>query len=246
MSPMTPKCSVIPRASAGEVRTMYSPLPRTAAQSLGASLVLAARSPPRRPPPAPVYPTRPTAAAARPPSARIPVTKHPSCHTNLHWRSMETRALPRMTWIGFHRVSRYADGVHLFGLTGGIASGRNVVAARPREQGVPVIDADKLAREAVRTDALADRRRLRERTSSSATARSTAKAPGRSCSRTQKKRKALNAIVHPPSRCSRSRGQKELRDEEASSHTRPRSSSRTAWRPFPVVVSAPTTARSSA
>ncbi|MGA7121096.1 MAG: dephospho-CoA kinase [Polyangiaceae bacterium] len=39
--------------------------------------------------------------------------------------------------------------VHLFGLTGGIASGKSTVAARLRELGVPVIDADQLAREVV-------------------------------------------------------------------------------------------------
>jgi dephospho-CoA kinase len=39
--------------------------------------------------------------------------------------------------------------VHLFGLTGGIASGKSTVAARIRERGVPVIDADELAREVV-------------------------------------------------------------------------------------------------
>lgn len=39
--------------------------------------------------------------------------------------------------------------VHLFGLTGGIASGKSAVAAHLRERGVPVIDADKLARDAV-------------------------------------------------------------------------------------------------
>jgi dephospho-CoA kinase len=39
--------------------------------------------------------------------------------------------------------------VHLFGLTGGIASGKSTVAARFRAHGVPVIDADGLAREVV-------------------------------------------------------------------------------------------------
>jgi dephospho-CoA kinase len=39
--------------------------------------------------------------------------------------------------------------VLLFGLTGGIASGKSTVAARFRERGVPVIDADELAREVV-------------------------------------------------------------------------------------------------
>jgi dephospho-CoA kinase len=39
--------------------------------------------------------------------------------------------------------------VHLFGLTGGIASGKSTVAARFRARGLPVIDADELAREVV-------------------------------------------------------------------------------------------------
>jgi dephospho-CoA kinase len=40
-------------------------------------------------------------------------------------------------------------GLHLFGLTGGLASGKSTVAARFRAQGLPVIDADLLAREVV-------------------------------------------------------------------------------------------------
>jgi dephospho-CoA kinase len=39
--------------------------------------------------------------------------------------------------------------VHLFGLTGGIASGKSTAAARLRARHVPVIDADSLAREVV-------------------------------------------------------------------------------------------------
>jgi len=39
--------------------------------------------------------------------------------------------------------------VHLFGLTGGIASGKSTVAGRFRSRGLPVIDADALAREVV-------------------------------------------------------------------------------------------------
>jgi dephospho-CoA kinase len=39
--------------------------------------------------------------------------------------------------------------VHLFGLTGGIASGKSTVAARLRRRGVPILDADELAREVV-------------------------------------------------------------------------------------------------
>ena len=47
--------------------------------------------------------------------------------------------------------------MHLFGLTGGIASGKSTVGARFRARGVPVIDADLLAREVVAkgTDGLA-------------------------------------------------------------------------------------------
>ena len=39
--------------------------------------------------------------------------------------------------------------MHVFGLTGGIASGKSTVAARLRARGVPVIDADELARAVV-------------------------------------------------------------------------------------------------
>lgn len=39
--------------------------------------------------------------------------------------------------------------MHVFGLTGGIASGKSTVASRLRKRGVPVVDADLLAREVV-------------------------------------------------------------------------------------------------
>jgi dephospho-CoA kinase len=39
--------------------------------------------------------------------------------------------------------------VHVFGLTGGLASGKGVVAARFKARGVPVINADELSRAAV-------------------------------------------------------------------------------------------------
>ena len=39
--------------------------------------------------------------------------------------------------------------IHLFGLTGGIGSGKSTVAARFRARGLPVIDADELARAVV-------------------------------------------------------------------------------------------------
>ena len=38
---------------------------------------------------------------------------------------------------------------HVFGLTGGIASGKSTVAGRLRARGVPIVDADLLAREVV-------------------------------------------------------------------------------------------------
>ena len=48
--------------------------------------------------------------------------------------------------------------MHLFGLTGGIASGKSTAAARLRTRHVPVIDADALARDVVApgTDGLAE------------------------------------------------------------------------------------------
>src|SRR5437899_525791 len=89
--------------------------------------------------------------------------------------------------------------MHLFGLTGGIASGKSAVAARLRARGVPVIDADALAREVVAKgseglaeivkafseDVLApdgslDRKRVADRVFHDANARRT-----------------LNAITHP-------------------------------------------------
>jgi dephospho-CoA kinase len=39
--------------------------------------------------------------------------------------------------------------IHVFGLTGGIATGKSTVAERWRQRGLPVIDADELAREVV-------------------------------------------------------------------------------------------------
>jgi dephospho-CoA kinase len=42
---------------------------------------------------------------------------------------------------------RQNEGMHVFGLTGGMASGKSSVAAHWRSRGLPVIDADALARE---------------------------------------------------------------------------------------------------
>src|SRR6188768_2497624 len=44
---------------------------------------------------------------------------------------------------------RQTSGMRVFGLTGGIASGKSSVAAHWRGRGLPVIDADALAREVV-------------------------------------------------------------------------------------------------
>lgn len=89
--------------------------------------------------------------------------------------------------------------MHLFGLTGGIASGKSAVAAHLRARGVPVIDADQLARDAVaqgteglaevvrvfgegvlQPDGALDRRKLATEVFGD-----------------ESKRRALNAIVHP-------------------------------------------------
>jgi dephospho-CoA kinase len=89
--------------------------------------------------------------------------------------------------------------LRVFGLTGGLASGKSTVAARFRARGVPVIDADQLAREVVEPgseglarvveafgegvlapDGSLDRARLGELVFA---------AP--------EKRRALNAILHP-------------------------------------------------
>jgi len=105
--------------------------------------------------------------------------------------------------------------VHLFGLTGGIASGKSAVAKRLRERGVPVIDADELARDAVAkgsnglaevvasfgsgmlgADGSLDRKKL-----------------AREVFTDDAKRKALNAIVHPIVTMLTFKRAAELRDE---------------------------------
>ena len=105
--------------------------------------------------------------------------------------------------------------MHLFGLTGGIASGKSAVAARLRKRGVPVIDADQLARDAVAKgsagladvvnafgagvlapDGTLDRRKLAAEVFTD-----------------DAKRKALNAIVHPIVTMLTFKRAAELRDE---------------------------------
>jgi dephospho-CoA kinase len=105
--------------------------------------------------------------------------------------------------------------VHLFGLTGGIASGKSAVAARLRERGVPVIDADQLAREAVLpgTDAL---RRIVTTFGEEillADGSLDRKKLGQIVFADEGKRKQLNAIVHPAVSMLTFARSKELRDE---------------------------------
>lgn len=89
--------------------------------------------------------------------------------------------------------------MHLFGLTGGIASGKSAVAARLRERKVPVIDADELARRVVApgTEGLAavvERFGRDVLTEDGALDR---KKVAAIVFADDEKRKALNAIVHP-------------------------------------------------
>lgn len=51
-------------------------------------------------------------------------------------------------WVG-DNVGRTLTDTRIFGLTGGLASGKSSVAAHWRSRGLPVIDADALAREVV-------------------------------------------------------------------------------------------------
>src|SRR5574341_715521 len=98
-----------------------------------------------------------------------------------------------------HAARCYNRPMRAYGLTGGIASGKSLVARMFREEGVPVIDADEIARgvtakgrpthaeivrafgrEILRPDGEIDRKRLGERVFSDA-----------------KERAALEAITHP-------------------------------------------------
>ena len=87
----------------------------------------------------------------------------------------------------------------LVGLTGGIGSGKSTVAELLAERGAVVIDADDLARRAVepgRTASIVWSRRSAG-TSSVPTATSIARSWPRSCSRTRRRLRELETIVHP-------------------------------------------------
>jgi dephospho-CoA kinase len=89
--------------------------------------------------------------------------------------------------------------VRLFGLTGGIASGKSAVAARLRARGVPVIDADELAREVVApgTPGLAEVVQAFGPGVLLGDGTLDRKAVARVVFGDDAKRRALNAIVHP-------------------------------------------------
>jgi len=89
--------------------------------------------------------------------------------------------------------------VHLFGLTGGIASGKSAVAARLRARGVPVIDADVLARDAVAkgTPGLAEVVRVFGGGVLAADGTLDRKKLAAEVFGDEAKRRALNGIVHP-------------------------------------------------
>lgn len=89
--------------------------------------------------------------------------------------------------------------MHLFGLTGGIASGKSAVARRLRDRGVPVIDADQLAREAVAPESpgLAEVVRVFGDGILAADGSLDRKKLAAVVFGDEAKRKALNAIVHP-------------------------------------------------
>jgi dephospho-CoA kinase len=89
--------------------------------------------------------------------------------------------------------------VHLFGLTGGIASGKSTAAARLRSRGVPVIDADELAREVVApgTDGLREIVATFGREVLDSSGGLDRKALARVAFANDAARERLNAITHP-------------------------------------------------
>lgn len=89
--------------------------------------------------------------------------------------------------------------MRLIGLTGGIASGKSAVARMLRQAGVPVVDADVLAREAVEpgTEALAAILRRFGPTALAPDGTLDRKAVGALVFADEGARRDLNAIVHP-------------------------------------------------
>jgi dephospho-CoA kinase len=89
--------------------------------------------------------------------------------------------------------------IRVFGLTGGVASGKSVVAARLRERGVEVIDADQVARDVVRpgTDGLAEIATTFGNDVIAPNGSLDRAALGRLVFADEARRKTLEAILHP-------------------------------------------------
>lgn len=89
--------------------------------------------------------------------------------------------------------------MHVFGLTGGIASGKSTVASRLKARGVPVVDADALAREIVQPGAPALEEIAAEFGPTVLTPEGTLdrKEVARIAFSDEAKRRRLNAITHP-------------------------------------------------
>jgi dephospho-CoA kinase len=66
---------------------------------------------------------------------------------NSLWKTMKTQEKKNPAIALLHH--RLQDGVYLIGLTGGIASGKSLVSGFLDEARIPVIDADKIARDVV-------------------------------------------------------------------------------------------------
>ncbi len=95
--------------------------------------------------------------------------------------------------------------IHVFGLTGGIGSGKSTVAGRFRLRGVPVIDADQLAREVVQAGSEGLREIAQTFGKEVLDARGELDRPKLAALvfGDEDKRKRLNAITHPRVRDSR-------------------------------------------
>lgn len=122
---------------------------------------------------------------------------------------------PRRSGRRSREVTGYDAAVHLFGLTGGIASGKSAVAARLRDRGVPIIDADKLSRDAVLPGTEALKQIVKTFGPEVLLADGTLdrKKLGGLVFGDDEKRKALNAIVHPQVTLLTFNASKQLRDE---------------------------------
>lgn len=105
--------------------------------------------------------------------------------------------------------------MHLFGLTGGIASGKSAVAKYLRDRGVPVIDADVLARDVVApgTEGLAEIVKAFGREVLGSDGGLDRKKLAAVVFGDDEKRKKLNSIVHPKVATATFQRAAELRDE---------------------------------